>query len=223
MKILILMKRFGANKDMVGKDFGRQIWLFENLAKKHQIDFLCPDYTKKESKTVKRKGIRYFIAPVSFLSLFSFIIKAKKLAKNENYDMIVATSDPLLGILGNRLSKKLNVPLIYDLQDNFEAYSSCKIPFVRKLHRKAVEDADIVMTVSEELKNYISSGRKKPAYVIWNGIEPNLFKPIDREKARKKLKLPLKSKIIAYIGHLEKLKGADMLLESFEKVKKEFP
>ena len=33
LKILVLMKRFGAGKDMVMQDFGRQIRLFENIAK----------------------------------------------------------------------------------------------------------------------------------------------------------------------------------------------
>ena len=63
MKLLVIMKRFGANKDMVMENFGRQIRLFENLTKKHKIDFFCPDYTKKESKTLERNGIKYFIEP----------------------------------------------------------------------------------------------------------------------------------------------------------------
>ena len=223
MKILVLMKRFGANKDMILKNFGRQIRLFENLANGHQIDFLCPDYTKKESKIIKKNNLRFFILPVSLPSIFSFISKAEKLIKNEKYDVIVASTDPLIGILGNKLSRKFSIPLIYDLQDNFETYDSYKVPFVPSLHKKAVEEADVVLTVSESLKNYISKTRKKPIFVIRNGIELNLFKPIDREKARKKLKLPLKSKIIAYIGHLERLKGADVLLEAFSKVRQDFP
>jgi len=223
MKILVLMKRFGANKDMVLSNFGRQIRLFENLTKGHQIDFLCPDYTKKESNVIKRNGLKFFIVPVSFFSVFNFLNQAEKLIKKENYDVIVAASDPLIGALGNRLSKKFNVHLIYDLQDNFETYDTYKFYFVSNLHKKAVEEADIVLTVSESLKDYISKTRKKPTYVIQNGIEPGLFKPIDREKARKKLKLPPKSKIIAYMGHLEKLKGADILLEAFNKVRQNFP
>ncbi|HLC60515.1 MAG TPA: glycosyltransferase family 4 protein [Candidatus Nanoarchaeia archaeon] len=223
MKILVIMKRFGANKDMVLTYFGRQIRLFENLAKEHQIDFLCPDYTKKESKIIKRNGVSFFIAPVSFFSIFSFIDEAKKLIKKENYDVIVASSDPLIGALGNHLSKKFHLPLIYDLQDNFETYDTYRFPFVSYFHKKAVDEADIVLTVSESLKEYVSKTRKKPTYVIQNGIELDLFKPIDREKARKKLKLPLKSKIIVYIGHLEKLKGANILLHSFSKVKQDFP
>lgn len=226
------MKRFGANKDMVMKDFGRQIRLFENLTEKHDIDFLCPDYVKKESKVVRRNGLRFFVAPVSLFSVLGFLHKAKKLIKKEKYDLIVASSDPLLGILGNTLSKKLKIPFVYDLQDNFEAYETYKLPFVSSYHKEAVKDADIVLTVSESLKDYISkaqkskgffSARKKPSFVIQNGIELDLFKQIDKEKARKKLKLPLKSKIIAYIGHLEKLKGADVLLEAFNKVRQEYP
>lgn len=223
MKILVLMKRFGANKDMVLKNFGRQVRLFENLSKEHQIDFLCPDYTKKESKVIKRNDLRFFIMPVSFSSILSFLNQTKKLIKKEKYDVIVATSDPLIGILGNKLSKKFNIPLVYDLQDNFETYDTYKFHFVPKLHRKAVEDADVVLAVSESLKNYISQTRKKPIYVIQNGIELNLFKPVDKEKARKKLKLPLKSKIIVYIGHLEKLKGANVLLDAFKKILQDFP
>src|SRR3989344_1519285 len=223
MKILVIMKRFGANKDMVMQNFGRQVRMFENLAKKHQIDFLCPDYTRKESKIVEKNGLRFFVVPVSFFSIFSFLHGTKKLIKKENYDVIVATSDPLIGALGNHLSKKFSIPLIYDLQDNFETYDTYKFHFVANLHKKVVEEADIVLTVSEALKEHISKTRKRPTYVIQNGIELNLFKPIDREKARKKLKLPLKSKIITYMGHLEKLKGANILLEAFSKVMQDFP
>ena len=223
MKILVIMKRFGANKDMPVQDFGRQIRLFENLAKTHQIDFLCPDYTKKESKTIRRSGLRFFIVPLSFFSVFSFLGETKKLIKKEKYDIVVATSDPLIGILGNIISKKFNIPLIYDLQDNFETYGSYRLPFVPALHKKAVENADIVLAVSESLKEYISKIRKKPIQVIQNGIELDLFRPMDKKKARKKLRLPLNSKIIVYIGHLEKLKGAGILLEAFSKVRQEFP
>jgi len=223
MKILVVMKRFGANKDMPVQDFGRQIRLFENLAKTHQIDFLCPDYTRKESKTIKRNGLRFFIVPFSFFSIFSFLGEAKKLIRKEKYNIVVATSDPLIGILGNIISKKFNVPLIYDLQDNFETYGSYKFPFVPYFHKKAVEEAGIVLAVSESLKEYVSKTRKKPTYVVQNGINLDLFRPIDRATARKKLKLPLKSKIIAYIGHLEKSKGANVLLDAFSKIRRDFP
>jgi len=223
MKILVIMKRFGANKDMVMDNFGRQIRLFENLAKKHKIDFFCPDYTKKESRIIKRKGIRYIIKPASFISSLLFEKSLKKLIKKEKYNVIVAATDPLIGILGYRLSKKFNIPLIYDLQDNFESYDSYKLPFVRNLDKKVLKNADIVITVSTSLKKYISKIRKKSIFVIQNGVDLNLFKAMNKKNARKKLKLPLKSKIIVFIGHLEKLKGGKILLDAFRMIREKYP
>jgi teichuronic acid biosynthesis glycosyltransferase TuaC len=223
MKILVIMKRFGANKDMVMDDFGRQIRLFENLAGKHKIDFFCPDYTKKESKVIVRKKIRYIIKPVSIFSLLYFYRSAKRLIKKEKYDVIVASTDPLIGILGYQLSKKYRIPFIYDLQDNFEIYDSYRMPFVKYFDRKAIKTADVVLAVSESLKEYISKFRKKPTYVIQNGIDLKLFRAIDKKEARRILKLPLKAKILIYIGEISRLKGADVMLEAFEMVKKDNP
>jgi len=212
------MKRFGANKDMVMQNFGRQIRLFEPLAKKHKIDFFCPDYTKKESKIIKRKEIKYIVKSASLFSLISLYNSLKKLIENKNYDIIVATTDPLIGIVGNYCSKKYKIPLVYDLQDNFETYDTYKLPFVKYFDKKAVKDADVVLTVSNKLKDYILRYRKKPTYVIQNGIDLKLFKDINKVTARKKLKLKLKSKIIVYIGHIEKLKGSNILLDAFKKI-----
>ena len=223
MKILVIMKRFGANKDMVMQDFGRQIRLFEPLAKKHKIDFFCPDYKKKESKIIKRKRIRFIIGPISIFLVFKFLSSLKNLIKKEKYNVIVATTDPLIGIIGYFCSKKFKIPLVYDLQDNFEIYSTYKIPFVSYLDKKAVKNANIVLTVSENLKNYISRFRKKTIYVIQNGIDLKLFEKINKNEARKKLNLPLKAKIIIYIGHISEYKGADIMLEAFEKVRKQIP
>lgn len=224
MKILVIMKRFGTNKDMVMQNFGRQVMLFEALSKLgHKIDFICPDYTKKESKTITINGIRYIVKPASFLSLISLCKSAGKLIKEERYDTIVATTDPLIGIMGYCLSKRHKIPLVYDLQDNFEVYSSYKLPFAGYLHKKAVKNADIVFAVSDSLKKYISRFRKKQVYVIQNGIDLKLFKKIRKKTARKKLKLPLKAKIIAYIGEISKAKGARIMLGAFEKVRKKFP
>ena len=223
MKILVIMKRFGANKDMVIENFGRQIRLFEHLAKKHKIDFFCPDYTKKESKIISRNETRYIIKKVSLLSLLPFYNTLKNLIKNEKYDVIVATTDPLIGILGYSMSKNFRVPLIYDLQDIYAAYGAYKIPFVSYLDKKAVKNADVVLTVSESLRRYISKFRKKNTYVIQNGIDLGLFKEIDKKTARKKLNLPLKGKIIIYTGEISKDKGVDSLIEAFKEVKKIIP
>lgn len=223
MKLLVIMKRFGANKDMVVENFGRQIRLFEPLAKKHEIDFFCPDYKKRESRVISRKGIRYIVRPVSLMSPLTLEKSLGKLVKKEKHDAIIATTDPLIGILGHRLSKKFRIPFVYELQDNFESYDSYKLPFVKHLDRKAIIEADIVIVVSDSLKKHISKLRKRPVYVINNGIDLGLFKMIGKSIARKKLKLPLKPKIIAYIGNIDRLRGGKILINAFNKVREKYP
>ncbi len=223
MKILVVMKRFGANKDMVLLNFGRQIRLFEPLAKKHRIHFLCPDYVKKEAFARKKNGIQYFVVPFGILNFVRFYSSMRNLIKKEKYDVIVAATDPLIGIICNHFSRKSRIKLIYDLQDNYEAYDSYRVPFVKWLDRKAVKEADIVLTVSESLKKYIGRERKKAIAVVQNGIDLGLFKKTDKTIARKKLRLPMEGKIIVYIGHLEKLKGGSILLDAFGKVREKIP
>ena len=94
MNLLIVMKRFGANKDMVLGNFGRQIRLFEPLAKKHKIDFFCPDYVKKESFEAVKNKIKYIIRPASLLKCISLLKSLNSIVKQEKYDAIVATTDP---------------------------------------------------------------------------------------------------------------------------------
>jgi glycosyltransferase involved in cell wall biosynthesis len=222
MKILVIMKRFGANKDMVMQSFGRQIRLFEPLSNKHKIDFLCPDYKKRENRNIKNKNINYYIRPYSILKHFKFVKNLKKIIKRNNYDVIVGTTDPLIGILGFSISKKFNIKYIYDMQDHYSAYDTYKLPFVRYLDKKAIKNSDIVLTVSDSLNKYIKKFRKRPTYTIQNGIDLKSFKKISKNKAKKLLKLP-SGKIIAYIGEISKFKGVDILIEAFKEVNKTYP
>ena len=217
------MKRFGANKDMVMENFGRQVRLFESLSKfGHKIDFLCPDYVKRENKNINRKGIRYFIRPYSMFAHFRFIRTLKDIIQENKYDFIVGSTDPLIGILGYFYSKKFKIKYIYDMQDEYSCYYTYKIPFVKYLDRIAVKNSEIVLTVGDSLNKYVSKFRKKPTYTIQNGINLESFFKMSKEKARKILKLP-KGKIIIYVGEISKFKGADLLIDAFKKVKREFP
>ena len=222
MKILALMKRFGANKDMVLDDFGRQIRLFEPLAKKHRIDFLCPDYKKRENKNIKRNGINFYVRPYSAFRHFSFLKTLRDMIKKNKYDVIVGTSDPLLGILGYAYAKKFRIIHVYDMQDDYSCYSSYRIPFIRYLDEIAVRNSDAVITVSDSLKKKIRKFRKRHTYTLQNGVETNLSKKISKGAARKKLNLP-DGKMIVYVGEISRFKGGNILIEAFRMIKKMIP
>ena len=222
MKILVLTSRYTATRDIIGEDFGRQTRLFSALKKTgHEIDFLVADYRKLESRNAKLNGINVVIRPFSLFHFFGFLKDLNGALKSKKYDVMIASSDPLWGIIGNYFSKKYNTRFIYDLHDNYETYESYKIPFVRQLDNYAMKNADAITAVSYALKEKVSKIRKKDVFVIQNGINLELFRPMDKITCRKKLKLPLKSKIIGYTGTLQKSLGVDILVRVFENLKKD--
>lgn len=221
MRILVLMKRFGANKDMVTQSFGRQVRLFEHIKKfGHDADFLCMDYKKFESKKIRKNNMDYYVEPFSLTKFNSFLKKLNLLLSTKKYDIIVASTTPVLGIIGYFYAKKYKIRFVYELQDSFEMYDEYQIPFIKQLDRHVTRNSDIVICNGQTLKNYVKRFRKKPTYVVENGVERGLFKPLDKIKCRKKLKLPLHAKIIVYTGHIARLQGFHVLLEAFDKVRK---
>jgi len=218
------MKRFGTNKDLVLDNFGRQVRLFEHIQKLgNEVDFLCMDYKKYESRQVKKNSVGYYIEPFRKTSPGKFLKKLNQLLKSKKYDFVVASTSPILGVIGYYYAKKHKVKFVYDLQDAFDVYDEYKIPFVKNADKYVTRKADLVICVSNTLKGRISKFRKMSAVVIQNGIENHLFMKLDKAKCRKDLKLPLEKKIIVYIGHLAKLKGFETMAEAFNIVQKKYP
>ena len=224
MKILVLTSRYTATRDIIGEDFGRQTRLFEALKKfNHCIDFFCADYKKFENKDRSLHGIKVFIRPFSIFHFLNFTASLKNRIKKEKYDLIIATSDPLWGPIGYFTSKKYKIKFLYDLHDNYETYAIYKIPFFKYLDRFVIKNSDLVTTVSYSLKDKIKNVRWKNVFVVQNGANTSLFKPLNKNQCRTYLKLPKNAKIIAYTGSLQRTQGIDLLLEAFNSLKNEIP
>lgn len=224
MRILVLTSRYTASRDIIEEDFGRQIRLFSALARLgHKIDFLVADYRKFEKKNTRLHGIDVHIRPFGVFSLLSFLGNLDERLKNGKYGILIGSSDPLWGVFGHYFAKRNNVKFLYDLHDNYETYAAYKIPFFRHFDRHAIKNSDIITTISFALKEKISKVRKANVFTVQNGVDLKLFRPIDRNLSRKKLKLPISSRIIAYTGSLQKSLGVDILARVFEKLKKELP
>lgn len=221
MKILVLTSRYTATRDIISEDFGRQVRLFEALRKfKHDIDFFCVDYRKFENKNTRLHGINVFIRPFGIYYFLNFINSLNRILKAKKYDLLIATSDPLWGVFGYYFAKKHRIKFLYDLHDNYEVYLTYKMPFFGILDRKIIKNADMVTTVSYALRDLLIKReiRRKKVWVIQNGVDLNVFKPMDKNQCRKKLDLPLNKKIVMYAGSLQRTQGVDVLLQALQKV-----
>ena len=222
MKILVFTSRYTAGRDIINEDFGRQVRLFEQLSRLgHRIDFFCADYKKLENKNLDLHNLRIFIRPFKPLKLFSFLLELRKTIKNNKYDLIVGTSDPLWGVIGYFAAKKYGIKFVYDVQDNYAVYKSYKIPLFGLFERHVTRNSDLVMCASNILENNVKKIRKKETIVIPNGVDTKIFRPLGRADSRKKLKLPPDAKIISYIGSIQRIQGVGILIKGFEEVRKE--
>ena len=222
MKILVFTSRYTASRDIIDEDFGRQVRLFEQLAKLgHKIDFFCADYKKFENRNLELHHLRIFIRPFRPSRLFSFLLELGKMIRNGNYDLIIATSDPLWGIIGYFAAKKYKIRFVYDIQDNYTIYKSYKMPFFGLLERYATKNSDLVMCASNILENNVRKARKKKTIVIPNGVDTKIFRPLGKSDSRKKLKLPADAKIISYIGSVQRIQGVGILIKAFEELREE--
>jgi len=222
MKILVFTSRYTAGRDIISEDFGRQVRLFEQLRKfGHDIDFFCVDYKKYENRNTSLHGIRILIRPFKPVGLLSLLSDLNKTIKNKNYDLLIATSDPLWGVIGYFVARKCRIKFMYDIQDNYLVYKSYKIPFFGLLERYVVKNSDLVMCASNILSDNANKIRSKKTITVPNGVDTKIFSPMDKIKSRKKLNLPTNAKIISYIGSIQKIQGVDILITAFEELRRE--
>ncbi|MBI3036809.1 glycosyltransferase family 4 protein [Candidatus Woesearchaeota archaeon] len=228
MKILLLMKRFSTNRDMIMENFGREVRLFSEINRLgHNVTILCADQVKRERKTVKLNGMPVEIHPFGISSIFRFTATARKMA--DDNDVVVGATHPLLGYIAH-LATAGKKRMVYDIRDNYETYNFTNLPLLKKglipnlINNHVIKRCDLAICVSESLLQKIAAKRRnKPTVVVQNGVNAKLFRPLDKAICRRKLSLPPKAKIIVYTGNISRERGADNLIEAFKTVKAKYP
>jgi len=222
MRILVLTKRQYMNKDLIDDRFGRFREIPLALAQKgHIVDGLCLSYAPKKEDRVKDGSVCWQSINSSHLKvpgLVIFFLKAWELAKHA--DIIWACSDSIYGIIGYSLAKKCNLPIVFDLYDNFEFFLMARLPLIKQLYRHVVKNCDAVTCVSRPLARLVSAyGRKKPPTVLENAVRKDLFFPMNKQDCRKKIDLPLNARIVGTAGALTRSRGIQTLFDAFDMIK----
>jgi len=194
------------------------------VSKKHSKKYLIDD--KNLPENIKILTPTYYHLPLfhfrnrlgdNYFKAIERLIKKK----NIKFDLIHAHFAWPSGYAGAKLKEKYNIPLIitahgYDIYD---------LPFRNELLRKKVEyalnSADCVITVSNSNLKYINKlNIKTSVKIIPNGFRSDLFYPIPKDRARKKLNLSINKKIILNVGNLVEVKGHEYLILAIKEILK---
>lgn len=221
MNVLVLTKRLSSGKDTVLEGFGRDIRLAEQLQKRgNSVTVLVADYNEKRRIGLTLHGMDTSVIPFSLPGLPLFLIEAAHTAMRKKAQAIVAMSDPMLGSVGLFLSLITAKPLVYDVRDNYTTYEVMKKPSIRLLERFVTKRAAAITAASNLLAERIRAKTKPDkVFVVENGVDMRLYKPFNKGYCRKRLGLPQKAKIIAYIGSSND-RGIDWLIETFPELAK---
>lgn len=168
---------------------------------------------------------RYFMTPkigrslYGFFFYFSLLSYVKKLHKEFGFDVILATWAYPDGFGSYLIAKALKKPIVIKVHGtDINEYS--KYFLRRKLISHALKNSNAVIAVTGALKKKLSliGVPEEKITVIPNGVNTDLFKPIDQAECRKKLDLPLDKKIILYVGNFVPIKGVDILVKAFSEL-----
>jgi teichuronic acid biosynthesis glycosyltransferase TuaC len=89
-------------------------------------------------------------------------------------------------------------------------------PSLRRRIQNVLEATDAVITVNDDLKNVVVKlGVRADKVHIWRqGIDIARFQPGDRRLARQQLGIPVRGRMIVWVGRMDPVKGLDVLVES---------
>jgi glycosyltransferase involved in cell wall biosynthesis len=228
MRIAFLCKRRYMGKDVIRDRYARLYEFPYQLARLgHSVRGYCLDYHGESSGewthdaapgtlTWESRSLGRLRVP----ALLAYPGRLLRSLRAFAPDVVIGASDIPHCALASHVARRLGVPDVLDVYDNFESFGQARIPgFVAAL-RRSVRDATMVVTVGEPLRQFLIEryGARGPVIIVPNGVDTDVFGPMQRDEARRALGLPLDAKLIGTAGGLYREKGIAPLYAAWERI-----
>lgn len=234
MRIAFICKRHYTGKDVILDRYGRLYEIPSQLARTgHDVCAWCLDYygsSDNENMLQANDAVQviwssYAIGGRRAIRLAAYPAWLHQQLKNFKPDIVIGASDIPHVSLAAWLGRKLGVPYVVDLYDNFESFGQARIPGFKKLLARAVHHADLVITVGQALQEKVSMDYAPDGAVLVmpNGINPHTFYPGNRIQARQTLGLPVHAKLIGTAGGLSRMKGLETVYAAWKQLEQTQP
>jgi len=206
----------------------RHHYIFEELAHRHEIHVAHFHVSRGEARETRliidEATLFPFTNPLLHYTLntpYHFHV-FKKIIRGEGIDIVVA-AHVLAGTAVIHAAKKYHVPVIFDLKDWFPDSAAAYFKnhlmqtIVRKsvweITRKNLNECDRITTVSPSLVDKLK-GFGFSADLITNGVDVEIFKPMDGRKTRKELGIGDEDFVIGFVGSVERWYAIDEMIRA---------
>lgn len=185
------------------------------------IEVYHPKYFMFPRVLFIKKFLSFFLVFESLFSHRNSKKVAKRIMRDWNPDIIHMHSPLSGGLLGVKIKRVYNKPLLVTVHGEDITLHSKKA-LSKHLIKFTLRNSDAIVCVSEFLKKKINSmGIKKNKFFISPmGAPLDKFKLIGTNKVRRTLNLPNNKKIILFVGHLITRKGVEYLIRAVKRVLK---
>jgi putative colanic acid biosynthesis glycosyltransferase WcaI len=215
----------------------------------HPTGVLAPEYREKFRRLVCRESVdgidvtRTWLWPLPnrrplerMVNYASFFLSASLSGLwVRRPDVIIGTSPQLLvAVSAYWLARVRRVPFVFEVRDLWpESLSAVGVGGQRSALNRALgwvagflyRNADHIVVVTEAFRTHLMKFWNVPAEkisVVENGVEPELFAPVDATALRRELGLEGKF-VVGYIGTLGLAHGLGTLVESAQRIASTLP
>ncbi len=223
MKFLFLCKRYYTNQDLISNQFGRLFHFPVQLINNgHQGIVIAANYRSKTLDYHKIAGVDFYSVPFLLKWPFSFLQQTLKHFKAYKPDILIASGDIHFGVLGLWLAKMAKIPFVYDVYDQYAAFGSGKLPGMKSLYYQTLRKANLVLCASLPLTHFAKKFNLSVVFLS-NGVDHNLFKPMNKKNVRNQLGFPENAVIIGYFGSTESNRSVETLISACQILRHRYP
>lgn len=208
MKVVWLSKRHYTHKDALAERFGRVYQLPLEWAETAAVRLELLDYYDQESAEVWDGALEVCSTPVR-----SPIALRKMLRRLSIFrpDVIVASGDCFIGLLGLRLARRLGTRFALDVYDDYREFGGYRAFLGWDAYAHLVQRANLVLYASQALA--AKHVGPTPWHLVPNGVDPALFRPQDTFAARRRAGMTVENvRWVGYFGGMEPERGSDDLI-----------
>jgi len=149
MKFVLLCKRHYTNKDLITDRFGRLFHLpFQLFKLGHGGLVIAGDLHAQRKEKVTINGLSFYSLPLSLVRSYQFMQEVHKILENFKPEILLASGDSYLGFIGQKISRKYNIPFVFDVYDDYTVFGTNRIPGMKNLFYNSVKNAALVITSS---------------------------------------------------------------------------
>lgn len=212
------------------RDIHNGVEVHRPIVQNIDINLLLPMFIPEEIRRWSNDGQKYF-GDMFLYNVLSASKLVNDLVRTEHRAVDVISCHDWLGSIGGILaSKGLNKPMVFHVHSTEHGRAGNGSQVVKRLERLAADSAERVVTVSYSMRDHLVQlgFDERKIRVVYNGIDTeryaiSRFTPDTIKDVRQELGISQDDLLIFFIGRLNWVKGADMLVQAMPQIVQSIP